>query len=135
MVLKNPSVERFYLFNETSCWWLQWKDHILLHLESPHQATGNSMNMQDFTKPDKLLLHFYKHNSSKHPVRFCFRHNINNIRVSESACVCVCVFFNCCLATPRSTLWHCQGGSLTNLMLISTFEGYLTQRSLGISKC
>ena len=53
----------------------------------------------------------------------------------QSVRVCVCVFFNCCLATPRSTLWHCQGGSLTNLMLISTFEGYLTQRSLGISKC
>ena len=30
------------------------KHHTLLHLESPHQATINSRNKQDFTKPDKF---------------------------------------------------------------------------------
>ena len=30
------------------------KHHTLLHLESPHQATVNSTNKQDFTKPDKF---------------------------------------------------------------------------------
>ena len=30
------------------------KYHTLLHLESPHQATINFMNKQDFTNPDKL---------------------------------------------------------------------------------
>ena len=30
------------------------KHHTVLHLESPHQATINSTNKQDFTKPDKL---------------------------------------------------------------------------------
>ena len=66
------------------------------------------MNMQDFTKPDKLLLHFYKHNSSKHPVRFCFRHNINNIRVSERACVCV--FFLTAAWLPHGQLYALSRG-------------------------
>ena len=30
------------------------KHHTLLHLKSPHQATVNSTNKQDFTKPDKF---------------------------------------------------------------------------------
>ena len=30
------------------------KHHTQLHLESPHQATANSTNKQDFIKPDKF---------------------------------------------------------------------------------
>ena len=30
------------------------KHHTLLHLESPHQATSNSTNKQDFTNPDQF---------------------------------------------------------------------------------
>ena len=34
----------------------------------------------------------------------------------------LCIFFNCYLAAPRSTLGHSQEGSLTNLMLITAFK-------------
>ena len=43
------------------------------------------------------------------------------------------LFFNCYLAIPQPTLGHSQGDSLTNLMLITAFCTYLTQRSLGAS--
>ena len=34
---------------------------------------------------------------------------------------------------PTSALGHCQDGSLINLMLITMFDTYSTQRSLGAS--
>ena len=33
--------------------------------------------------------------------------------------ICACFYFNCYLASPRPTLGHYQGGSLTHLMLIT----------------
>ena len=35
-----------------------------------------------------------------------------------------CVFLKCYLVAPRPTLGHCRGGSLINLMLITTFLTY-----------
>ena len=34
------------------------------------------------------------------------------------------IMFNCYLAAPWPTLGHCQGGSLTNPILITAFESY-----------
>ena len=39
-------------------------------------------------------------------------------------------FFICYLAAPQSPLGHCQGDSLTNLMLVTAFITDSTQRSL-----
>ena len=38
-------------------------------------------------------------------------------------------FFYLLLGCPRPNLGHCQGGSLTNPMLITAFDTYTTQRS------
>ena len=80
-------------------------------------------NFKDCINP--LCLFSLEVESTVHFFLHC--HNFVNIRNT----LFFFRFFNCYLAVPWPTLGHSPGDSLTNLMLITAFCTYLTQRSLG----
>ena len=57
----------------------------------------------------------------------CFFQSVLNTRYWNT----IYILFISYLAAPELILDHCRGGSLTNSMLITTFDTYLTQRSSG----
>ena len=71
------------------------KHHTLLDVKILHKATVKSTNKQDFKKPYEFLTFsknntcysdiWCKHESSKCSAKLWFRHNFNNIKISENS--------------------------------------------------
>ena len=58
---------------------------------------------------------------NKHSTAGVTKKTLQNLKVSLKD-LCKHSFFNCYLATPRPTLRHYRGDSLTHSMLITTFN-------------